>query len=343
MPDPTVVHASAQAAATSDSKVEHGQFFTMVSPFEHPAFLEWLDAIPAGTLFIEPFAGANNLVRMVDEVRPGLDWESYDIEPQDPAVMQRDTLRDFPHAADVQAVITNPPYLAKNVASRTGLADVAVSCGTWENLYMACLEQCLTHAAWVAAIIPESFLTAGVFRDRLVSVISVDQPMFVDTEVPVCLAMWGPVGGAGIVWKGARSLGTLGSLEACWPRATDDRITFNDPAGTIALLAVDAPSGATITFCAGNTVPAAEVKVSSRHRTRISIRDLDPADTAAVIAAANRRLATLRDSTNDVGLTAFMGMRADGSYRRRLDYATARGLLSDALAEIDAAGGGPGS
>lgn len=332
----TETHADALAAADSSDKVRHGQFFTMVSPFTHPAFTKWLDGISPSATFLEPFAGANNLVRMVESVRAGLSWECYDIEPQHEDVIQRDTLSNFPQVSGVVAVVTNPPYLAKNVARRQGLDGVVELCGQYENLYMRCVAECLAGAGYVAAIIPESFLTAGVFRERLCDVISLNQQMFVDTEVPVCLALWGPDASPDfVVWKSTLRMGTWSELRQHWPVRSDSRIRFNDPDGEIGLIAIDTPTSASIRFCEGSAIASAEVKHSSRHRTRITVEGLEAALIDMVIAAANERLTALREATGDIGLTSFMGLRRDGEYRRRLDFATARSLLAEALHEME--------
>jgi hypothetical protein len=343
-------HAAAVAAGKAERKRDHGQYFTMASPFDHDAFHAWLDAVPDDAVFIEPFAGANNLVRMVDEaaVPRILTWYSYDIEPRDPAVLERDTLSDFPRHRAPVAVVTNPPYLARNVARRRGLDDVADRCGTWDNLYQACVANCLDNAGHVAAIIPESFLNAGVLTGRLEAVVVMTEPLFADTDVPVCLALWGPEPcGDFIVYAGARRVGSHHELAAHWATETSDpgeRVRFNAVDGTIGLVAIDAPGGPTIRFTSASEIRPEEIKVSSRHRTRVSVADLDPGSTGDVIERANQLLAERRDATGDVGLTSFMGLRIDGRYRRRLDFASARTIVARAVAEVEAerrpAGGG---
>ena len=52
-------------------------------------------------------------------------------------------------------------------------------------------------------------------------------------------------------------------------------------------------------------------------------------------SAANQLLETYRTQTHDVLMTSFKGLRQDGKYRRRLDYATARALLDLALFQIE--------
>ena len=53
------------------------------------------------------------------------------------------------------------------------------------------------------------------------------------------------------------------------------------------------------------------------------------------IAEANTILNKLREDTEDVLLTAFKGTRNDGRFRRRLDFANARRILSHALCLVE--------
>lgn len=324
------------ASSTRPRKVEHGQFYTTTNPFTHPAFISWLAAIPSGARFLEPFAGANNIVSMVKEVRPDSTWASFDIEPAAPEVVMQDTLASFPVGYDV--VITNPPYLARNSARRRGMDAAVTRMADWDDLYLFCLEQCLAHSAKVAAIIPESFIARGELTERLSFVISLNTKMFDDTEHPVCLAVFDPVASPSFdVYIGERCVGTWD--EVCTRGALADHaytIRFNDPRGNVGLVAVDGTNGPSIQFCAATQIKASEIKHTSRHRTRIDIpamRKLSALERGIVIGIANEHLSHWRENTGDVLLSPFMGLRKDGVYRRRLDYTTAGKIIAGALDE----------
>jgi len=313
------------------SKTELGQFYTTTNPFKHPQMLRWLQERGAGARWLEPFAGANNIVRMVQEVLPGSVFVSYDIEPGAKGVQQRDTLTAYPQGFD--AVVTNPPYLARNSARRRGLTTALEVMGEWEDLYLRCLEECLAHTKHVAAIIPESFIVSGAHRERLECVISLNEKMFDDTEHPVCLAMFSENRtGDFEVWVGTRRVGM-------WSDLTEDGLgetraasmRFNDKKGRIGLMAVDNTKGASIEFVHGTSIPAEEIKHSSRHRTRIHVAGfakLGKTELAEIIETANEVLAEWRERTGDVLMSPFMGLREDGVYRRRLSYATAAKILT---------------
>jgi hypothetical protein len=54
-----------------------------------------------------------------------------------------------------------------------------------------------------------------------------------------------------------------------------------------------------------------------------------------LIFIANKILNQWRLDTQDILLTAFKGVRADGLFRRRLDFKNARAILANALCEIE--------
>ena len=92
---------------------------------------------------------------------------SCDIHPADERVEMRDTLDAFPLGFDV--CITNPPWLAKNSVTARGLAFPDCS---YDDLYKFALEKCLDNCGWVAALVPELFIRASLFQERLTDFVS---------------------------------------------------------------------------------------------------------------------------------------------------------------------------
>jgi len=174
-------------AADAGRKRAEGRYYTIHNPFDHPAFRAWAaDAGLPGAVVLEPFAGAGHLLRALETVGLGGPAAAYDLAPGGPGIGQRNTLADF--LAGHDAVVT-PPYLARNSAARRGLLFPET---LHPDLYLHCLDLCLRHARFVAAIVPDSFLQAGRLQDRCQGVVSLPVPMFGDTERPVCLALFGP-------------------------------------------------------------------------------------------------------------------------------------------------------
>ena len=314
----------------SSSKRTLGQYYTLGNPFGHPAFLDWAQqaGLPQATV-LEPFAGANSLVLMLQQAGLCREWRAFDIHPGAPDVVARDTFADFPRG--YQVAITNPPYLAKNSAKRRGLAFPST---TYDDLYKHALALTLAHTPWVAAIVPDSLFTAGLFHSRALAFVSLTQSMFADTDHPVCLALFGPSGGNPDLWMGNTRVGRMDDLAQHLP-APSHRYewTFNDPQGLVGLYALDSPKSASISFVRGKDIDPGIIKPSSRAITRISSPHLAESDLSFFLDQSNRLLENMRANTKDVFLTSFKGLREDGMYRRRMDFSTARALL-DAAASL---------
>jgi hypothetical protein len=318
-----------------NNKVQHGQFFTQTNPFTLKPFLDWFKNIPniKSKKFIEPFAGANNLVRMMAEVGyPDLSWGCYDLEPKNPDVIQNDSINNFPKGYDI--CITNPPYLAKNSAKRMKLDYPKTH---YDDLYKLSLEQCIKNCEYVAAIIPESFITSGLFLDTLQVVISLNFTMFDDTDCPVCLALFSKHDTEKDdfdMWVGTEYVGKYQELKTHMPDHDNKsiKVKFNDPQGILGLSGVDNTKSASIKFIPGSNIPSSEIKVSSRALTRISF---DKDTTKLIngfgmdqfIKELNKEIKKFRSKTKDVFMTSFKGLREDGYYRRRFDFAIAKKVI----------------
>ena len=322
-----------------NEKRASGRYYTRGNPFQLEPFQTWAKTsnLEHETV-LEPFAGAKDIPRLIDAAHLRCrDWTFFDIEPGAKGIVQRDTLADFPKGFNV--CITNPPWLARNSATRRGLPFPEAT--RYDDLYKYALEQCLTHCGWVAAIIPEAFIRSGLFLERLCDFISLvpqkhdktNYPpdkgdrgvsvMFEDTEHPVGLALFAPDTTSDVrIWRNNRFLGGLNELRTHLPKSSSNRdIVFNDPNGNLGLIAIDNTVSASIRFCPAEELKDYPIRVQCRSITKIGVPwrvDID---------MLNTRLRTIREKTHDVFLTAFKGLRRDGYYRRRLDWALARAII----------------
>lgn len=335
------------------TKKENGQFFTITNPFFVSAFYNWFNLIPKEKrqCILEPFAGSNNIVKLVNELgidnHSFKDFKCYDIdlsyENQYPEceIEYRDTIQNFPTGYSV--VITNPPYLAKNSATRNKLAFPETE---HDDLYKVCLELMLNNVEYIAAIIPESFITSGIFLNRLHSVVSLTCKMFDDTDCPVCLAMFVPESikkeqqiaeNDFLIYRMDKRLGLYNTLmekaQEILQFTKSGNWQFNDKEGEIGIICIDNTIYPSIRFVAGNTISQDKIKVSSRSLTRVSGLP-DAIDINAFLEKCNSILNDYRHITSDIGLTSFKGLRDDNCYRRRLDFKTARIILNAALEKV---------
>lgn len=318
----------------------NGIFYTITNPFKIDIFYKWLSLIPkeAKEIILEPFAGANHIVEMINEINSDFKWKCYDINPgqynscDEFKVEKRDTIQYFPKG--FRTVITNPPYLAKNSATRRNLHFPQTK---YDDIYKLSLDIMLENCDYIAAIIPESFITQNLFHDRLYAVVSLTCKMFNDTECPVCLALFVPEKSDDFqIYQQNRFIGTYLTLKENIEMSSYNKVSwkFNDKNGEIGLFAVDSKNKESIRFCLGKEIPSSAINNTSRSITRISGINTD-VDLELFVDKCNEILKNYRVSTKDVFLTSFKGLRDDNQYRRRLDYKTTRNILNKAMEFFD--------
>lgn len=258
-------------------------------------------------------------------------WKCFDINvpsinnaPEYEIILQ-DTIKNFPKGFKV--AITNPPYLAKNKATILKANNFDYN---FEDLYLKCLDLMLENVDFVAAIIPESFITSNKYQDRLYCVISLEMKMFDDTEVPVCLALFNKAKQEDFfIVKNNINIGYYKELKKYLIECkTNINWKFNDNDGNIGLYGVDNTNEESIKFVKGNDIKN-EIKTTSRAVTKISgFVFNDEKELEIFINKLNENVKEYRNHTNDVFMTSFKGLRKDGKYRRRLDYKTAKNILN---------------
>lgn len=326
------------------TKRQHGQYFTKGNPFIYKPFLDWFDkaySISENQTLLEPFAGSNSIILLIREaLKKDFQWACFDIDPEsnednltDIPITIQDVLYNFPSGFDI--AITNPPYLAKNSATRRG---INYPYKKYDDLYKYCLQEMLNNVKYVAAIIPESFIVQNLFHDRLDRVISLKGKMFEDTECPVCLALFSPdLSNDFQIYSNDDYIGRYQELKKfnTYDTLNEYSLKFNDPYGEIAVIAVDNHIEDSIVFNEGESVNPEKIKTTSRSITRIKLPfDFTKKEIRDIIAISNKLLKEKRKKTSDVFMTAFKGMRKDGKYRRRLDFSQIRSILNAAISDI---------
>ena len=298
-----------------------GQYYTRENPFEHEAFYKWAknSKLPKVKI-LEPFAGSNHIISILKEMDLCGEYTSFDIMPTHSNVKCRDTIKDFPKNHEV--CVTNPPWLAKNIATYKGLEFPQTR---HDNLYKLCLELCLKNTKHLAILLPESFIRSGIFTERLLDFISItSSSIFQDTDNPVGLALFGnQTTKATRVWSDDEYIGDLSKLLTIKPVADKHiNITFNTEEGNVGLIALDNTKEASIRFCNVEELSNYIVKPTGRHITKIKV------DGSICIDGWNDAINSFRNQTKDILMTSYKGLRKDGMYRRRCDWALAKGVIS---------------
>ena len=298
-----------------------GVYYTTGNPFMVPPFRKWASkASVASSTVLEPFAGANHLVRHLSGMGLCGGSVSFDVAPGHASVRRRDTIKKFPAGFDV--CVTNPPWFGKSSARKQGvnLPDM-----DYDDLYKHAIGLCLENCGWVAAVVPESFIRSGLFRDRLTDFVSHTGRLFDNTEHPVGLALFAPEPSKDVVvWRNRTRVGKMSVIEKMAPPRPyeTEGVRFNVPDGNVGFIGVDNSRHASIRFCDPRELGDYPVKHSSRSITRIAF------DGKPRLDAWNSWINQFRMDSGDVLLTNFKGLRRDGVYRRRMDFGLARGILT---------------
>lgn len=315
---------------------EKGRYLTTGNPFSHELFHKWFSLVPQGTVILEPFAGCCHIPVMLNNLGVSNAWTCYDVDPLTNnygyKVMKRNTLKHFPKG--YKCIITNPPYLAKNSATKRGINYPDT---IYDNVYKLGLSTMLDNAEYVAAILPESFIASKIFQERLFGVISITDNTFANTAYPVCLAMFVPYHCYDFpIYVGAKFVGNYNELtQYALYKYNHSHVKwkFNDKCGSVGVICYDSSKGGSIKFVEGNTIPPQDIKISSRAVTRISGLPLC-IPLPIFIARCNVILADYRINTQDVFLAPFKELRKDGRYRRRIDFATIKRIMNKTYAEL---------
>lgn len=327
------------------NKKQLGQFYTHKNIFKHPAFINWFNNIPIEKkqIILEPFAGQNGIIKMLSDLKMINDFISYDIASEHINVIKKDTINDFPKG--YSTIVTNPPFLAKNSATRRNLS---IEINPYNDLYELCLNLCLENSEYVAVIIPESYIVSSILKKRLTCIISLAQKhIFKDTEQPVCLALFDKEETKTYeIYKNKKLLGNNveinDKIESFLKLNKHSFIVkYNNPLGNIGVIAIDATNtNKKIRFTTGEEIDSIDVNGQSRLRTRFTVlnkkgKPLTVSQNKKLIKILNQKLEKYRVLSHDIQLTAFKGMRDDGCYRRRLDFTTMRKIVNVALNQFE--------
>ncbi|MCQ2914812.1 MAG: hypothetical protein MJ247_06430 [Alphaproteobacteria bacterium] len=319
-------------------KQELGQFFTVKENWLLPHILDFIKNSKCKIAY-DPFAGAGNLLNAVKpfgitktiglDIDKNLKWKL------------NDSLLNIPRIEN-SILLTNPPYLAKQSASRKHLNLNYFKNSSYDDLYLIALDKMLEASKFVVAIIPESFINSNYKQKNLLSSITIlEQNPFLDTENPVCIACFdGEYKELSKVkvYKENKFINDLDSILKIRlePKFNVD-ISFNDLNGWLGLRAIDKSDDKTfIKFDFKENINYDwdnNIKVSSRHISLINI-DIPKNKRNLLIKKSNEILQEIRGLSADVLLTPFKGNTKKGKRRRRMDFRLARAILEKAKEKI---------
>lgn len=262
-------------------------------------------------------------------------------------------------------IITNPPYLAKNVAKRKNLLnkeDFKLYYNKYDDLYKLALDKIFENNKCWIAIIPETFINSSFNKKNIYSITILEDNPFIDTEVPVCVICFTELldfsdikiyKNDKFIWN-FKNLKSIDLIDNYWRKINRKEnklnnegwkkinIKFNDLKWNIVLKAIDGISkNQEIKFSLKENYKYNfddKIKSSSRNITLINIEWYNNIDNKKnkenlinLIEKLNKEFNLYRERTQDIFLSPFKGNNKIGQRRRRLDFGRAKWLIENVI------------
>lgn len=323
-----------------NKKIKLGQYFTKSTMWLKPQIINFIKSSNCDIAY-DPFAGGGDLLNASTSILGFKKTKGLDID----STLQwgiNDSLDNIPHLENA-IIITNPPYIAKQSASRKKI-DLSkyFSISFYDDIYLIALDKMLAAQKNVVAIIPESFINSAFKqKSKLYSITILEENPFEDTENPVCVACFDGVDKTFdkiSIYKNNELINTLEKIQDLRINPSNDiKITFNTLNGWLGLRAIDSTNDKTfINFNFKENFNYDwnnNIKVSSRHFSLIDV-DVPLNKRICFVNECNKILKQIRIDSSDVLLTPFKGNTKSGIRRRRLDFKLARAIMEKAYKNI---------
>lgn len=321
-------------------KIKLGQFFTKAHSWLKPQIKKFIEESKCSIAY-DPFAGAGDLLKVSQNILGLKEIKGLDIDNS----LQweiNDSLLNIPHIENA-IIITNPPYIAKQSASRKKI-DLAkyFKNSSYDDVYLIALDKMLKAQKNIVAIVPESFINSSYNeKNKIKSITILEDNPFEDTENPVCVVCFD-----GIVkkfedikvYKNDKFINNLQKiLDVRISPLNCMKIKFNSLNGWLGLRAIDSTDDKTfINFDFKENFNydwKNNIKITSRHFSLIDI-DIPENKRQEFINECNEILHEIRKNSSDILLTPFKGNTKNGKRRRRLDFRLARAIMEKATRKI---------
>lgn len=313
-------------------KIELGQFFTKKEVWLKKQIINFIKESKCNIAY-DPFAGQGDILKIAKnlgfkkilglDVDKKLKWKL------------NDSLVSIPKINN-SIIITNPPYLAKQSATRKKINLAKYfSKSIYDDLYLIALQRMLENHKYIVAIVPESFINSNFKQKYLLNSITIlEENPFIDTENPVCVVCFDGVSKTldkVKIYKNNTYIDNLENINKfrLLPNNSID-IKFNDLTGWLGLRAIDSTDDKTFIYFDFKENFKYDwknkIKNTSRHFSLINI-NIKQSSRKKFIKQANLLLKEIRNKSQDVLLTPFKGNTKNGKRRRRLDFKLARAIL----------------
>ncbi|MGL4951089.1 MAG: hypothetical protein ACRC4M_04650 [Mycoplasma sp.] len=321
-------------------KKELGQFFTERDIFyNNEVFLKYMEENNLwNKTILEPFAGANFLIKHLKNIKQDIKFESYDIEPKDVNVKNNDSLEKWNYQPK-DLIITNPPYLALNSSKRQNIDSSSFKDSGYDDLYKKCINKCLKNSNRTIAIIPTTLLFSNRKIDqKLINKIEIFQFLpnkenFIDTEHPVALVFFNnnKIKEGIDIYENNFFIGNSIILKKreneILKKENNLIVNFNIKNGNICVKTIDnSQDRKNILFLEKDFLKDEEVKPTNRHLVKMLINNIEVNE--LFIEKLNDKIILLRQEKLDIFWTPFKGVNKDGSFRKRISFKTIKKIIN---------------
>ena len=100
------------------NKIKLGAFYTKKNPFKYEHIKQLPFLHQKGLKAAEPFSGAHDLIKHIQEIGFKSNIKAYDINPSVEGTIYWNSLKSIPKT---DLIITNPPWLSKATATKKHL------------------------------------------------------------------------------------------------------------------------------------------------------------------------------------------------------------------------------
>ncbi len=314
-----------------EESVKFGKFSDKVFSWLKPQVIEFIKNSKCSIAY-DPFVGDGSVLAATRYV--GIENLIGLSQVENETWQVNDSLVKIPKV-DGAIILTNPPYLAKNSATRKDIdMSIYFDESPYQDLYLIALDKMVRVQKYIVAIIPESFISSNFkFKNLLHSITILEENPFTNTETPVCVVCFD-----GItkdykdikIYKNEKLETTLEMAETLRYEPNNNvKIEFNDPNGWLAIRAIDSTNDVDfIKFGFKEEIEYDWDKIGpdSRLFTLLSLNVSDELK-QQFIDKCNETLNDIREKSVDTILTAFKGNTKKGVRRRRLDFKLARAIV----------------
>ena len=168
-----------------EESVKFGKFSDKVFSWLKPQVIEFIKNSKCSIAY-DPFVGDGSVLAATRYV--GIENLIGLSQVENETWQVNDSLVKIPKV-DGAIILTNPPYLAKNSATRKDIdMSIYFDESPYQDLYLIALDKMVRVQKYIVAIIPESFISSNFkFKNLLHSITILEENPFTNTETPVCV------------------------------------------------------------------------------------------------------------------------------------------------------------